>query len=486
MARRWTPQRFVKLRRIRVAICAVTMVLAMLLTFALTTRKTVALTVNGETKTVSTYAMSATRLLQEQGVDVRSHDLVETTASVSGRLENHSVVTVRSAYQTTINIDGHDMPFWTVATSADQLLGFFKQNEQQAAKVTVNIGNVYDKLTGGFVINKDGPVTVIADGKTSVAADGKLPAASILDAKAIVLGKEDRVSVEEEDDKTILRVKRVTHGRETRTALLPFQSRTIIDPSLEPGQTALRQAGVNGEKEQVFEVTYVDGVAESEQLVSETTTKAALDQVVAVGPDKSQASTDDKQHANKGKNKEGDKNGQGSGSDGSSGSGQTSGGDDGGSSSPAQAGKPAQPAQPAPPAQPSQPANPPAPVEHQTPPAPPAPAPEPTPTGLWRPSPAQAMVYAQGAAAQYGWSGQNWEDLVKLWNRESGWRWWAENPDSHAYGIPQSMPADQMAQFGANWHDDASIQIAWGLNYIAGRYGTPAEAWRHSEQFGWY
>ncbi|WP_201736586.1 G5 domain-containing protein, partial [Bifidobacterium xylocopae] len=201
----------------------------------------------------------------------------------------------------------------------------------------VNIGNVYDKLTGGFVINKDGPVTVIADGKTSVAADGQLPAASILDAKAIVLGTEARFSLGEEADQTILRVKRVTHGRETRTALLPFQSRTIIDPSLEPGQTALRQAGVNGEKEQVFEVTYVDGVAESEQLVSETTTKAALDQVVAVGPDKAQASTDDKQHANKGKNKEGDKNGQGSGSDGSSGSGQTSGGDDGGSSSPAQA-----------------------------------------------------------------------------------------------------------------------------------------------------
>ncbi len=81
------------------------------------------------------------------------------------------------------------MPFWTVASSAEQLLDFFNQNETEAAKITVNISNVYNKLTGGLIINQKGPVTVIADGKSSVAPNGKLPAASILDAKGITLGK---------------------------------------------------------------------------------------------------------------------------------------------------------------------------------------------------------------------------------------------------------------------------------------------------------
>ena len=232
MARRWTPQRFVMLRRVRVVICVTTVTLASVLAFGVGARKTVALTVNGETTTVTTYAMSVDRLLQEQQVKVKTHDLVESTSS--GTLQNHSVVTVRSAYQTTVTIDGQEVPFWTVATSADQLLGFFEANEAEASKITVNIDNVYNKLTGGLVINQNGPVTVIADGKSSVSPNGKLPAASILDSKGIILNKEDRVSVEKDNGETILRVQRVTHDEQTRTKTVPHGTQTRVCSPAKP------------------------------------------------------------------------------------------------------------------------------------------------------------------------------------------------------------------------------------------------------------
>lgn len=281
MARRWTPRRFVRLRRIRVAICAVAVALASTVAFGVAARKTIALSINGDTQTVTTYAMNVTRLLEERGVDVKSHDLVQSTSG--DILSNHDVVTVRSAYQTTISIDGQRVPFWTVATSASQLLGFFQQNENEAAKVTVDIDNIYSQLTGGLVINESGPVTVIADGKTSVAPNGKLPAASILDSKGISLNKEDRVSVEKDGDKTVLRVQRVTHGQETTTVAIPHGSQTIVDKSLKPGTSVVRQQGEDGEKKQVYNVTYVDGIAETRTLISETTAKISLDTIVAVG-----------------------------------------------------------------------------------------------------------------------------------------------------------------------------------------------------------
>ena len=289
MTRRWTPRRFVTLRRVRVTACVVSLTLASTLAFGVSARKTVALTIDGETTTVTTYAMSVDRLLQERGVKVKTHDLVESTSPTS-MLSNHDVVTVRSAYQTTITINGQEVPFWTVATSAEQLIGFFEQNEADAAKVTVNIDNVYNKLTGGLIINQNGPVTVIADGQSSEAPNGKLPAASILDSKGITLNKEDRVSVEKDNGETILRVRRVTHGEETRTKAVPFGTQTIIDPSLQPGEVVVRQEGEEGEIQQTYDVTYVDGEKESETLTNETTTKIALDRIIAVGP---AASSDD-------------------------------------------------------------------------------------------------------------------------------------------------------------------------------------------------
>ena len=464
MARRWTPQRFVTLRRIRVIACIAATSIALAGSFAFTARKSVALNINGQTTQVTTYAMTATRLLEEQGVDIKTHDIV--TTSSGDQLANHAVVTVQSAYQTTINIDGTAVPFWTVATSADQLLGFFEENQNNAAKITVDIKNVYNQLTGGLVINQSGPVTVIADGKSSVAPNGKLPAASILDSKGIVLNKEDRVSVEKDSDETILRVRRVTHGEETRTSVIPFSTQTIIDPNLAEGQADVRQQGVNGEKTQVYDVTYVDGVAESETLKSETVTSMAIDQIIAVGAAKSdtdkgsdkKSDSADNGKADSGSNNQHESSNNNSGNTGGNNSGNTgnTGNTGGGTnnnsgSSGSDSGTTT------------------------------------TPSGrLWHATVAQAQAYAAGAAAQRGWTGNDWDCLVKLWNRESRWLWYAENASSGAYGIPQSLPADKMAAFGANYRDDAAVQIDWGLWYIAQAYGSPSKAWQNSEQIGWY
>lgn len=76
--------------------------------------------------------------------------------------------------------------------------------------------------------------------------------------------------------------------------------------------------------------------------------------------------------------------------------------------------------------------------------------------------------------------------LDSLWTRESGWNELASNPSSGAYGIPQSLPGDKMASHGSDWQTNPATQIRWGLDYIAGRYGTPCAAWQHSEANGWY
>jgi len=124
----------------------------------------------------------------------------------------------------------------------------------------------------------------------------------------------------------------------------------------------------------------------------------------------------------------------------------------------------------------------------------PKPTPTPTPTkkassggGSSAPSapvpdPGTAKAIAYQMVHDRGWGDDQYSCLVSLWNKESGWRVNASNP-SGAYGIPQALPGSKM---GPGWQTDASVQISWGLGYIAGRYTNPCGAWAQSQAQGWY
>lgn len=108
----------------------------------------------------------------------------------------------------------------------------------------------------------------------------------------------------------------------------------------------------------------------------------------------------------------------------------------------------------------------------------------PAATGASSATAAANQATAKILAAPLGWSaGTQWSDLVALWNQESGWNDKAVNPSSGATGIPQLLPSAHAVPPG--W-SSPSVQIGWGLSYIAARYGSPAAAWAHEQQFGWY
>jgi hypothetical protein len=94
------------------------------------------------------------------------------------------------------------------------------------------------------------------------------------------------------------------------------------------------------------------------------------------------------------------------------------------------------------------------------------------------------------AASGYGWTGSQAACLDDLWTEESAGTWspTVTDPLSGAYGIPQALPASKMAAAGPDWQTSAATQIKWGLEYIAGRYGTPCGAWAFEKSHvpNWY
>lgn len=99
---------------------------------------------------------------------------------------------------------------------------------------------------------------------------------------------------------------------------------------------------------------------------------------------------------------------------------------------------------------------------------------------------AEYQAYAREKCSAYGWTQKDFNCLVKLWNRESGWNPNCVNSSSGAYGIPQALPASKMASAGSDYRTNYKTQISWGLSYISSRYGNPSSAWSYFQSNGWY
>ena len=94
---------------------------------------------------------------------------------------------------------------------------------------------------------------------------------------------------------------------------------------------------------------------------------------------------------------------------------------------------------------------------------------------------ARVLYERQGATVE------QWQCLKTLWTLESHWNHKAINLSSGAYGIPQALPANKMAQFGRDYRYNWQTQVRWGLLYIKLHWSNSAcNALRHEYQKGWY
>lgn len=96
------------------------------------------------------------------------------------------------------------------------------------------------------------------------------------------------------------------------------------------------------------------------------------------------------------------------------------------------------------------------------------------------------MVAKRIAKAKHGWGNAQFDCLNRLWTKESGWRYRANNSRTGAYGIPQAHPGSKMASVARDWRSNPVTQIRWGLRYIESRYNSPCAAWSKFKRSNWY
>lgn len=89
------------------------------------------------------------------------------------------------------------------------------------------------------------------------------------------------------------------------------------------------------------------------------------------------------------------------------------------------------------------------------------------------------LAFAKAFGDQY------WPNVEYIINKESGFDPYATNSSSGACGLFQALPCSKLLAVVGSL-DNVSGQTQWGIEYIKGRYGTPAEAYNFWVANRWY
>ncbi len=239
--------------------------------------KTVTLDVDGQVRTVGTFAGSVDDLLADESVGIGARDAV----SPAGALREGAQVVVRHAHRVLVSQDGVRQTVWTTALSADEALETLSAREGDLALVASRSGT---RLDLPLDLSLDGATQVVVDGRTVPVPDGDATVQQVLDELDVVLQPLDEVTVERSDTGRVqVVVARVVVQQVTTTHEVPFASTTRNDPSRSVGTKVVVTAGVPGTRTVVETVTTVDGVPTARVPVSDEVTVAPVDEVVAVG-----------------------------------------------------------------------------------------------------------------------------------------------------------------------------------------------------------
>lgn len=247
------------------------------------TKAEVAVDMNGEETVVYTHAENVGDVLNEQGIEIGEHDLVEP--SVDTQIEANMTIAYTEAQDVRVSIGEDTETVWTTAETVGELLDDMNQEVGEHDKVEPGLN---ERLESGMDIayQEAFPVTVTSDGETEEIWTVSTTVGDLLDGQAIELGELDRVEPEadeelnSEEEVRVVRVEKVTDVVEET---ISYGTVTENDSSMDRGTEEVLEPGEEGKKEKRYEVVLEDGEEVSRELIDEEVVSESQDRVVAVG-----------------------------------------------------------------------------------------------------------------------------------------------------------------------------------------------------------
>jgi uncharacterized protein YabE (DUF348 family) len=246
-------------------------------------QKSVTLTIDGQSRTVHTYADTVSEVLSDEGLTPAAHDVVLPAPATA--LAGGDTVVVNRARLLRLTVDGVSRQVWVTAQDVDDALA---QLGLRSDGLVLSASRSQRVPLSGMQLSITTPKTVVlvVDGQQRTVTTTAGTAAALLAEQGITLGPDDRTSLQPGQplvDRMQLQVFRVNTQQVTVTAAIPHNTVQTQDPNAPQGQKTVTRPGADGVQTTVYAVTYTDGVESGRQQVSSTVTKPPVDELVSVG-----------------------------------------------------------------------------------------------------------------------------------------------------------------------------------------------------------
>jgi resuscitation-promoting factor RpfB len=246
-------------------------------------QKSLTLTVDGQSRSVTTYAGTVAEVLDDEGLKPAAHDVVLPAPDT--RVSDGDTVVLNRARPLTLTVDGVQSQVYVTALSVDDALN---QLGYRADNLVLSASRSERLPLDGMQLSITTPksVTLVADGQERVVTTTAATAGDLLAQQGITLGPTDRTSLYPGQallDRMRLQVYRVQVNDVTVTAPIPHQRVETPDPNAPTGTDTVTQPGVDGVQSTVYRVTVTDGVETGRAQLSTAVTTPPVDELVSVG-----------------------------------------------------------------------------------------------------------------------------------------------------------------------------------------------------------
>jgi predicted ribosomally synthesized peptide with SipW-like signal peptide len=246
-------------------------------------QKSVTLTVDGQVRTVGTYAGTVGEVLDDEGLEPAAHDVLLPAADQV--VADGDAVILNRARPIELTVDGVSREVYVTALSVDEALaqlGFRADGLVLSASRSERLPLRGMELT----ITTPKEVVLVNDGQERVVTTTAATAGDLLAEQGIALSETDRTSLYLDQglmNRMRLQVFRVQVNETSETTSVPAEKVETPDPEAFEGERTVTTPGVAGQQVTRYRITVVDGVETAREVLDTAVTVAPVTEQVTVG-----------------------------------------------------------------------------------------------------------------------------------------------------------------------------------------------------------